>query len=447
MAGKEEIIGGAVDDEFGDAGDDFFSGGKKSPAKSAPKPEQKTTPAAAKPTAPAAPTTIVKPASIPKTAEKPAAAEPKAAAKPPVETKPAAKPPAAPTKTEEAPAATKPQKPVEKPLSDKEKAVAEMLKKAGLEKAPELTHLMRGKKGEQVPIKDIAVFIGTPDGVLGELAKELKVRNRVNLSAEVDMTRVISLGTQVMKAGRMYQPIQVAKVDDGRLECTSGRHRLVFLALVYGTEASIPVYVEDMTMCEARDAVVVANQARRALAMEKAEHVAIQSMGGDVDADHDLLYAKVCTNKFNARKYCVFVTIDRSRPVKLHFGVAASAKLQGALTTISNVEGFWGAALEWHKGVTRKDFDSKLKDSTIFLNSLVEKLQADKSFEPRQHMAAMPLAAIGKYYRTLVDASIDVDDACISEIAKVIVAMGEIGRQKSEDTYDGIVKAMKAKTK
>jgi hypothetical protein len=40
-----------------------------------------------------------------------------------------------------------------------------------------------------------------------------------------------------------------------------------------------------------------------------------------------------------------------------------------------------------------------------------------------------------------------VDDKVITEIVKVVVAMGDIGRQKSNDTYDGLVKAMRTKGK
>jgi hypothetical protein len=55
----------------------------------------------------------------------------------------------------------------------------------------------------------------------------------------------------------------------------------------------------------------------------------------------------------------------------------------------------------------------------------------------------MTMAAIGKYYKTMVDANATVDDAFIDKLVNVVVAMGEIGRQKSDATYTAIVRAMK----
>ena len=50
------------------------------------------------------------------------------------------------------------------------------------------------------------------------------------------------------------------------------------------------------------------------------------------------------------------------------------------------------------------------------------------------------MSAIGKYYKALTDAGVKPD---ADKLVKVIVAMGDIGRQKSEETYSAICKAMK----
>jgi hypothetical protein len=484
MAGKngEGVLGGVVDDEFGDQEDDFFSGApKKSEALKtvAPKVEVKVETPVEAPKVEVKKPGIKKPeavkAAIKRAAEAEAEAkleetpkaealkvepkaEPKFGLKAEVKTEPKVEPKievSVEAVTEPAPIvkpkrmkAVKPPKeakPIKKPLSEREKVVAVMLKKAGLSAAPDFSTLLKCKLGQNVAIKDIAVFIGEQeDGVLAELAAAMPVRNRVNLTAEVDLKRVKEIGAQVMKAGRMYQPIQVASIaEDGRLECTSGRHRLVFLALVYGTDAEIPVYVEDMTMREARDAVVVANQARKAQAMEKVEHAVLQAVGGDVDVDADAMYDKTCTSKSNVKKYCAFSVLERGEPVKLGFPLLAEGQLKGGLTTVIGMEGFWGSALEWRKGMPRVEFDASLKEATEFLNTLVGKWTVDKSFEPRQHMSSMTLAAVAKYYRTLADAGFVLDDAAVSELASVVVAMGDIGRQTSDVTYAAIVKAMK----
>jgi hypothetical protein len=430
MSDKDDLF--APDEEFGDLeSDDFFDS----------EPEEKKTPKKVK-----------KPDSMKKAAAEAAAAEdPEPApavapeSKPAPEPAPTAKAPAKgkPSKAPKAKAEA-PTKRASKPLTPKEKAINNIKRKAGLEDdIHTLDHLMRGKQGTKVKISDIAVFIKKPkDELLADLFKQMPVLNRVNLSACVDMNRVKVVGGQVLGASRMYQPIQVAKIDsDERLECTSGRHRLVALALLYGADAEIPVYIEDMTINEARDAVVVANMARKARAMEQAEHAALAAVGGDVDAEQDTLYENMVTTKAKAKKYCSFSVLGRSRPMKLKF--ALGTRKEGGLASIRTMEGFWGNSLDWHKGMPRKDFDSALKSTIQFANNLADIFQANESFDADQHMASMTMAAIGKYYKTMSDANTNMDEKFVTKLVGVVVAMGEIGRQKSEETYAAIVKAMK----
>jgi hypothetical protein len=245
----------------------------------------------------------------------------------------------------------------------------------------------------------------------------------------------------------MYLPVQIVKIEeDGVLECTSGRHRLAFLALAYGSDAKIPVNIESMTLAEARDAVVVANDARPTKALERAEHTVLRAVGGNVDAEQDELYRKTATSKISVRKYCIFSVLERKYPGKLGFKVSqTSSRRDGGLTTITNVENFWNMALDWSRGMERKEFDAALKASIRFLNELIQTMQGQKEFNPSHHLAAMTLSAIGKYYRTYGEITGRNPVEIVSDIAKQIVKMGEVGRQKSEKTYKALTSALSPK--
>jgi hypothetical protein len=330
---------------------------------------------------------------------------------------------------------------ISKPLSPKQKIVNNIKRKAGIDdgqEIPTLDELLREKQGTRVKISDLAVFIKEPENeVLKDLFKNMPNINRVNLSACVDVNRVKVVGGQILGAGRMYQPIQVANID-GVLECTSGRHRLVFLALMYGPDAEILAYIEKMNLNEARDAVVVANMARKAKAMEQAEHAVLQAVGGDTEADRDDMYNKTVTTKAKAKKYCTYSVLQQQKPISLDFTLGT--KKEGGIATIRTIEGFWGSALDWHRDMNRDEFDEGLKKSIEFMNELAEEFQENASFEAEQHMASMTMTAIGKYYKTMADAGVEVP---VERLVSVVVAMGEIGRQKSDATYTEIVKAMK----
>ena len=345
------------------------------------------------------------------------------------------------------PLSSKPEeKRTEKTVTLRQKAINVILRRAGKDKVPELRQLLEGKRGVEVRIKDVGVFISDKqdDELMAEIAKDCKVLNRVNLSAEVGKKRVLDVGSQIVEAGQMYVPISVARIkEDGRLECTSGRHRLVFLALMYGPEARIPVYVEDMSINSARDAVVVSNQSRPTKALERAEHTVLQAVKGDMDAAQDELYSKTVTKKGLAKRYCMFSVVSRSYPMKLTFQVSkGSSRKDGGVTTFSNIENFWGAALEWTDGMPRKDFDGALKASVKFLNALVAGMQKHKAFVPKQHLASMVLTAVGKYYRTYGEITGGDPLSVVDDVAKSVVKMGDVGRMASEKVYAAIVKEM-----
>lgn len=332
------------------------------------------------------------------------------------------------------------------PLSPRQKAIRVILRRAGKETLPELDHLLRNKGGKSMRICDIGLFIGeSEDAVLGDISKECLIPNRVNLSAEVMLSQVKKVGSQILQAGRMYQPIQIARIEeDGVFECTSGRHRLAFLALLYGPQATIKVYVEDMTLQEGRDAVVVANMARPTKALERAEHTVLQAVHGDASAAQDDMYKNTATTKTKVKKYCVFSVLKNKYPAELTFKLSLTASRQGgALTTITNVENFWGASLSWNKEMERSVFDAQLKKSIEFLNALTIALQAETGFDAVQHMSSMALSATGKYYQDVESVTGDALSR-VNDIAKAIVDMGDIGRQKSDVTYTALAKALRA---
>lgn len=348
----------------------------------------------------------------------------------------------------------KPKKPRKKPttrkpiaqLSPRDKAIRVIKRRAGVDELPELDQLLCNKGGKTMRICDIGLFIGTPDDeVLADIASECPVKNRVNLSAEVQLSQVKKVGGSILSSNRMYQPIQVAQIEeDGALECTSGRHRLAFLALLYGPKASIKVYVESMTLQEARDAVVVANMARPTKALERAEHTVLQAVHGDVNAVQDELYKNTATTKNKVKKYCVYSVLKKGYPAKLGFKASLTASRDGgtALTTITNVENFWGVALEWHKEMERSKFDSQLKESVEFLNALADEFQKSSNFDCQQHMASQTLTAIGKYYADLQSVTGDAVSK-VADIAKAIVLMGDIARYKSEVVYSELAAALR----
>lgn len=329
--------------------------------------------------------------------------------------------------------------------------IRKVLKKAGLSNVPPLDDLFRGKVGPWVKIKDIALFSSQPeDELLAELARESYPGwNRVG-NAGIVVKRMVQVGVQILRDGKMYMPIQVAQVEDNILECVSGRHRLAFLVLVYGGECKIPVYLESMSLSAARHAVAVANDCRPVKALENAEHAALAAVGGDATAEQDELYNKIARSKISIRKYCVYSVIKRGYPTPIDFGASAVPSPVGDdITTISNLEGYWGASIEWNKNILREDFDAALMESTSFLNRLSHVIRDLEGFVPKRHMSAGALTAIGKYYNTYADADgidtiagIDtLGDDYINKIAVMIVTMEDIDNKDADEIYTGLVEA------
>ena len=336
-----------------------------------------------------------------------------------------------------------------KAMTLKEKFLRGVLRKAGLDELPPLSQLIALRKSEanQMRICDIAIFIGKPRSeLLQELAGSFDAINDINLSAKVNLRNVKKVGAEILQAGVMFMPICVAHVkESGIHQCWSGRHRLAFLALVYGATASIPVLVDELTQSEARDAVVYANESRRVETMEKANHAVLRTTGGDMNMNREDSYKLTVTRKSAVAAFCTHHVLTVGvRGCEFGFEISENASRKGGgLTTVRNVQGFWKKAIPWTHKTSFADFDTELKLSVEFLNALAKGMQTISGFTAKQHLAAMPLVAIGKYYRTIADSRSGDPMKEVRNIAKTVVGMGDIARIKSDVLYENLVCALK----
>lgn len=320
----------------------------------------------------------------------------------------------------------------------RQKALRVMLKRSGLSKPPLIERILEGKTGPRIAISDIG-FISNDkqaDSLLADLAKECPVRNRLNRD-DILKNRVLVVGTEIFKAQKMWTPIHVHKdLSDGRYECISGRHRLAFLAIVYGTDLEVPVYLEHLTLKAAREATAVANDSRPVKALERASYAILRAVGGDSAADQDKLYAKLANLKPNIGKYCVYSVIERGYPAKLTMKLSErSSRPDGGITTVSNIEVFWGEALPWTKEMSRKEFDAGLKESVVFLNAFVAAIQKLPGFDPDQHLTANVMASVGRYYLTYQNISAKNVVGLCDDLAAAVVALGDTAKQPQSEIY------------
>lgn len=330
----------------------------------------------------------------------------------------------------------------------KQKALRVMLKRSGLQKPPLIESILEGKTGIKIPISEIG-FISNDkqkDKLLSELAQECQVRNRLNRD-EISKNRMLVVGTDIFRAKHMWTPIYVSKdIHDGRYECISGRHRLAFLSIVYGSQTEIPVHVEYMTLKSAREATAVANDGRPVKAMERASYAILRAVGGDSAADQEKLYECLSNLKSNIVKYCVYSVMERGYPCKLgHKLSERSSKPCGELTTVSNVEVFWGEALPWVKGVKREAFDEMLSESVKFLNEFISKIVMVDGFDADQHLSSNVMWAVGRYYLTYKNITNRNPVVISREIAESVVGIGMTERKSQSDIYREISGRMSEK--
>lgn len=331
----------------------------------------------------------------------------------------------------------------------REKFVKSLLKKANLKELPNINDLFKTTESTKVKLKDLAIFISdNPTGILKEVAKEIPLRNTLNLAAEVEEKRVKEVGIRIFESGKIYMAIECAKLTDGsmNLECWSGRHRLAFLALVYGPDAEVPVRITEYTTNEARHAVLIANDARKTLMHEKAQS-SYYKAGGD-EIDRSVVYDKMAVNKTKAIHYVMAGVLGKKiHGATLKFDVSeTSSRADGSLTTGNNLQGYYSNAIEWSKSMQFKEMEDSIKGSTKFLNEVVGELKHQDGFDAKQQLAAQPLKALGSIYIKLSE---DIHGTNVSAVdyAKVVaeslVSMGTIGRNRSEEILADLKKRIK----
>jgi hypothetical protein len=375
----------------------------------------------------------------------------KAPPQPPQQSKAEEKPSAADTSTKGKKEGVKvvvpqPKKKAHIPMTPVEKMVSYMRNKGGKpQDVPAVNHLLRGHGGEKVAIKDVAIFEAEPeDEALKEVWKSCPLKNRVNLSASIDPKQVRKIGAEIFQADRMFTQVQVARIDgEGKMECTSGRHRLAFLALVYGSDVKIPMEVMDMSLNEARKAVKAANEARKINAMENMEHTIVTAVNGDIGVAQEDMYAKSVTNKVNAVKYAIYSIMYRDYPQALGFKVTLRGK--GGLTTVNNIKDFLTLFLEWDKGMTVEEFDKKLLMAVRFLNAYAKKLQKEPAFEAKHQLGAKPLKAVGKYVREYESVTKKSPMGIVDGVVECMLALGECGSHPAMKTHNKLSEAMRKK--
>lgn len=218
---------------------------------------------------------------------------------------------------------------------------------------------------------------------------------------------------------------------------------MAFLAIVYGSELEVPVYLEHMTLKAAREAVAVANESRPIKALERASYAILRVVGGDSAADQEKLYTALARYKTSVSKYCVYSVIEREYPVKISFKLSERSSLpDGGVTTVSNVEIFWGEALDWKRDMPQKVFDEELGESVKFLNLFIWTISRISLFDPSQHLSANVMVAIGRYYNTYHKITsrnaILIQDA----LAKAVVDIDQIGHKNQSEIYNEIAGSM-----
>lgn len=309
----------------------------------------------------------------------------------------------------------------------RQKAIRVMFKRANITTPPSTKKLFEGKTGHSLKISEIGFLSNDKqsDKCLQELSDKCPIRNRLNRD-EISKARVLDVGSQILKSGRMWSPIHLYQdvMGDGRFECISGRHRLAFLALVYGPETIIPVYIETLTLKAAREAVAVANDARPIKALERAFYAIQRTVGGDLGVSQDELYNQMSDLKQNINKYCVYSVVERGYPAKINFKMAEkSSKLNGEVVTVGNIEVFWNEALRWEKYMPRLEFDLLLKDSIKFLNRFIKVVQQLPGFNKNDYLTISVMAALGRYYSTYKNITNDNAIKICDQLAHAVISI------------------------
>jgi len=324
-----------------------------------------------------------------------------------------------------------------KPLTERERFVRLLLKRAGLSELPKLESMFDKDAGNATKkVKDIAIFIQKGEGMLEDVSKECPHKNVVNLSSEVLFRQVKSVAMDVFHSKRFYHVIEVSNVTDAPegvhpLQCVSGRHRLALIALLWGSDAEVPVRLTSRSMCECRDSVVFANKSRATSSVEKADLVMVQAVNGDTAAKPDEVYEKVVRTKTSAVDFAFHRAIhNHIYGFKFEFDVSMRSTIDDCMTMANSIKGFLKSVVTWEPSMTRIQLDTAVKDALKWLNALAKEFNQTKGFVKEQQMAQHPLIAYGDIYRSNLVAGKDPMEI-IPALVKKAVSLGDIGREKT----------------
>ena len=92
-----------------------------------------------------------------------------------------------------------------------------------------------------------------------------------------------------------------------------------------------------------------------------------------------------------------------------------------------------------------KEFDENFTEAIDFLNDLVAVFIKQPGFDPKSHTSSKTMIAIGKYYKAYKMSTHKTPIHLVGHVAKAIVDMGDIGKQKSENTWKALMTAMLGK--
>ena len=327
-------------------------------------------------------------------------------------------------------------------LSPKEKFVATVLRKAGLDELPPLNDLVGRETGIKLPISSVAVFRSKPSNeVLSTVWNDLP--NRLHLEAPVRYSRMMKIAVKILKDGKLFHPIEVGDIK-GQTDCISGRHRLAFLALAYGIDAEIPMIVESTTIEDATLAVVSANDTRSSEMTEKADLYFVEAAHGNRNTTNVQDYQAV-RNKSGAVGYAIKYVIIKKSLAQLGFNLTATkSRKEGEIAAMAAVTWFWKAGLDWSLVMKHSDFEGAIIQSVDILNKLAVELQKNEEFNPKFHMATKPMNAVGKLFRDYWSlGQVDSLSEKIPLVANVIINIGDdVGNNKPAETYETLRHAL-----
>ena len=272
----------------------------------------------------------------------------------------------------------------------------------GRSNPPPLDVLFQGKIGKKIKIKDIAVFEDEPDcPVLGHLwAEGMDKINTLHVQAPVDMDNVEKVGESIIAAEALLTPIHIATIKDNPdfYQCISGRHRLTFFALMYGTDAEVTCYVEEgIDHSIALMSVPEANNCRKTSTTEKAAHLVIlngYSPKGRMNEEET--YKALCINKSRFILWAIDKMVNerdgKTFKGKMKVGDRSNDEMSTAVfaTGISSL-------CSWQKGTTY-DQAVKMYDASIsVMNNYYSYLKKVGVFNKVTHYHSKPYAGLMNY--------------------------------------------------